>query len=1045
MAYTTQNARAALYRYLGISEEKVKYIPETNNRGFVLQLPSGIEVVIFLYPLVHKLDNTKNYFDTRDSGAYERGVAWNYALKEGYKYFCLGVNDSVEKYEDYVFSLECTEANIAQLSGTKDGKRAGPGNQIIIPNDYVPSRAFDRFQNKLGIFICSVHKDRLYDYLEQYDNRPYMVDVNPVELDGRTSGEFCDNESAFKAWLSAQKKSDGEHYSENTRSQYISAARAASTEFAQEIEPYEKVFCINDVETLDAVIASIQASANFAEFNKARGNGSFPACLDLYRRFLADRFVQGDVAYLSPEWFRVMAEKYKAVDEETAALYQQFQSLYSPDKLRAIDDAQLLAYMFLGTSDKNLCNALEFDSQYSQFGSIAGGTSYKYYLFYSKNEGVWKTSFGEGGQRSVTETEALEIGKQIRDALVAGADIIASYENLTTANDYGALLDALTAAIPQYITKMWFLKYYHMMYPHILPNFYNEAWQKHILCNLNLVPSDVQFVRMGQINAFINECGISSIVFSKIIFDTIGVPKTFYRIGTGENGVYFDDWRKNNYVAIGWNGLGDLSEVYAEDSDARAIIVDALKSQWNYDNRLASRKYGEINSFYSCVADTTYVVAMAGQKMYAIGMVAGGYFYDEEREYGHCRPVRWLKVFTEGKSLPFESEGKLTTFVELKNSENLCYLYQLLNGVETPAITEEVAEAEAPRPARFFTGYESNMPRNRILFGAPGTGKSFTLNEERRLLLYGDKNADEEALDLSLFGEYERVTFHPDYSYANFVGTYKPVPSVDSDGKDAITYTYVPGPFMRTYVKALKNSKTDTPKPYLLVIEEINRANVAAVFGDVFQLLDRKENEVSEYPIQASEDIKKYLADELGGQPNDYAEIRIPDNMFIWATMNSADQGVFPMDTAFKRRWDFTYLGIDDSQKLIVGKKVILGKGEYRRVVEWNALRKAINTELLTYKVNEDKLMGPYFLSPKIVPKDGEIDAELFTRVFKNKVIMYLFDDAAKQKRPSLFDGCEEKHKNQYSKICMEFDTKGVFIFCDKISSQFIDIPEGNE
>lgn len=331
---------------------------------------------------------------------------------------------------------------------------------------------------------------------------------------------------------------------------------------------------------------------------------------------------------------------------------------------------------------------------------------------------------------------------------------------------------------------------------------------------------------------------------------------------------------------------------------------------------------------------------------------------------------------------------------------------------------------------KFSTGYQSEFPRNRILFGAPGTGKSFTLNREKDLLL-----ADG--------GEYERVTFHPDYSYANFVGTYKPVPCKDSDDKDAITYSYVPGPFMRTYVKALQNSKTDTPKPFLLVIEEINRANVADVFGDVFQLLDRGDDEVSEYPIQASEDIKKYLAGELGGNPDDYSEIRLPGNMFIWATMNSADQGVFPMDTAFKRRWDFTYLGIDDSEAGIVGKKVVLGQGDYRRIVEWNALRKAINNELLTYKVNEDKLMGPYFISKKNLPEGEMIDPAVFTRIFKNKVIMYLFDDAAKQKRITLFGGCDEKAKNQYSKICREFDAKGVYIFCEGISSQFIDnVPE---
>lgn len=333
-------------------------------------------------------------------------------------------------------------------------------------------------------------------------------------------------------------------------------------------------------------------------------------------------------------------------------------------------------------------------------------------------------------------------------------------------------------------------------------------------------------------------------------------------------------------------------------------------------------------------------------------------------------------------------------------------------------------------PISFNTGLISNQPRNRILFGAPGTGKSFTLNRDKNSLLANG-------------GEYERVTFHPDYSYANFVGTYKPVPCKDSEGKDAITYSYVPGPFMRTYVKALKNSRTDAPKPFLLVIEEINRANVGAVFGDVFQLLDRGDDEVSEYPIQASEDIKRYLAVELGGNLDDYSEIRIPDNMFIWATMNSADQGVFPMDTAFKRRWDFTYLGIDDSEARIVGKKVILGQGEYLRTVEWNALRKAINNELLTYKVNEDKLMGPYFISKKNLPEGDTIDPDIFTRIFKNKVLMYLFDDAAKQKRPSLFAGCKDENKNLYSQICREFDTKGVFIFCTQISDRFLPEDDG--
>lgn len=603
MAYTTNQALETLNRYLGITDDEKQIIENTKGRGFVFALPNGEKATVFVYPLVHKQDNTKNYFDTRDSGAYERGVTWNYAIANGMKYFCIGVNDTVNKYNDYSFSLECNESDIEKISGTLNGSRNGPGNQIIIPNDYVPSKGVERIVNKLGIYITAVHKDNLLDYLTYYDNRPYM-------------------------------------------------------------------------------------------------------------------------------------------------------------------------------------------------------------------------------------------------------------ENAALAN-----LDEL---------------------------------------------------------------------------------------------------------------VGD-------------------------------------------------------------------------------------------------------TYVEREDS--------------------------------FKTGYESPFSRNRILFGAPGTGKSFTINRDRVELL-GVGNED----------DYERVTFHPDYSYANFVGTYKPVMVDDSaeiislatekevlavltdetktaqekydqlyerfkgdgltrlplllglytdesfktrkaDGSDAasdnsvernhgrairpyvnlskptngkkdISYEYVPGPFMRMYVKALKNSRTDNIKPFLLIIEEINRANVAAVFGDIFQLLDGGDDFVSEYPIQATEDIKKYLVKELGGNPDDYNKIKIPDNMFIWATMNSADQGVFPMDTAFKRRWDFTYLGIDDNDEQLRGKYVTIGSKEQQRI-EWNELRKAINEFLAESKINEDKQLGPYFISKSIVvPKDGgtEIDSKKFCDAFKNKVLMYLFDDAAKQKRPSLFEG-SAKGQTRYSKICEAFDEQGIGIF----------------
>lgn len=322
-------------------------------------------------------------------------------------------------------------------------------------------------------------------------------------------------------------------------------------------------------------------------------------------------------------------------------------------------------------------------------------------------------------------------------------------------------------------------------------------------------------------------------------------------------------------------------------------------------------------------------------------------------------------------------------------------------------------------------------PRNWIFFGAPGTGKSYQLNEL--------------AIGSFAKGNVKRVTFYPDYTYSQFVGCFKPITrykgSSDkpvSELETYISYEFVPGPFLEAYVKAVQNPDEN----FLLIVEEINRANPAAVFGDVFQLLDRDADGRSEYEVAVPREMRDYLsvflpeyatnahisdpAKLLGEQHRLSAEskrLSLPPNMYIWATMNSADQGVFPMDTAFKRRWDFRYIGIDEGENTDVGGRVLseikVPCGGHE--VVWNNLRHAINEFMASddLKINEDKLLGPFFINP------NDLTPERFADVFKDKVLLYLYEDAGKTKRKKMFKG----ELNTYAKVCEAFDESGEGIF----------------
>lgn len=278
-----------------------------------------------------------------------------------------------------------------------------------------------------------------------------------------------------------------------------------------------------------------------------------------------------------------------------------------------------------------------------------------------------------------------------------------------------------------------------------------------------------------------------------------------------------------------------------------------------------------------------------------------------------------------------------------------------------------------------------------IFYGCPGTGKSYkvktlTEGDEGQFAVYFDENGKRRPLPeteterLSTPSNVFRTTFHPDYDYASFVGTYKPLMNENNE----LIYDFVPQVFTKAYIRAYQSLSDDTllgnDKNVYLIIEEINRGNCAQIFGDLFQLLDRKDG-WSDYSITPDTELKDYLS-KLEGVPSD--KLRLPGNLHILATMNTSDQSLFPMDSAFKRRWAMEYIPIKyeetDSNK---AKDFILTL--YGKEYKWLEFLKKANALIRKATDSEDKQMGEYFIKSSIDETE-----------FINKVMFYIWNDVCK-------------------------------------------------
>lgn len=451
--------------------------------------------------------------------------------------------------------------------------------------------------------------------------------------------------------------------------------------------------------------------------------------------------------------------------------------------------------------------------------------------------------------------------------------------------------------------------------------------------------------------------------------------------------------------AIQGKSMSIVPTVVAEDTVLVAFMEKCVKEFLSYDPNFSRAKF-KINAV---------TVGWNGCK---VGMLLSEFQKNTDpRRKDDCNPdITWT---TNGNVYCFCKEQSGPSFGVFKSSFNTLYQERYKIIVEDEIFKLYVLSVTSSAIA------SSKVPTSHqiIFYGAPGTGKSHTVEE---VYVKGHKSF--------------RITFHPDTDYASFVGCYKP--SMGGSIEDQITYAFVPQVFLNAYEFAWNHLGEKT----YLVIEELNRGNCAQIFGDVFQLLDRRADDYpgfSKYKINADTDIakhlKKHIKNENGVYENkikeiygldefDFGIMAIPDNLYILATMNTSDQSLFPIDSAFKRRWEWEYIKVnyDDAKQFIL---TIDGKHRYN----WGDVLLGLNNYIKAETHNTNKILGNRFVQ-------AGTDKIISAKSFRDKVLFFLFNDVFKDDDDfkTAFFGENDEDKF-FEDLCVSNDTELTIKFIENI------------